>query len=55
MPPDQPVLGTALFGMFFFLTLFVQNVWGYGALRTGIAFLPMVATILVASGWRRSW
>ena len=22
-------VGTALFGMFFFLTLFVQNVWGY--------------------------
>ena len=43
-------IGTALFGMFFFLTLFVQNVWGYDALRTGIAYLPMVATIMVASG-----
>ena len=42
-------VGTALFGMFFFLTLFVQNVWGYDALRTGIAYLPMVAMILVAS------
>ena len=26
-------VGTALFGMFFFLTLFVQSVWGYSALR----------------------
>ena len=43
-------IGTALFGMFFFLTLFVQNVWGYDALRTGISYLPMVATIMVASG-----
>ena len=42
-------VGTALFGMFFFLTLFVQNVWGYDALRTGISYLPMVAMILVAS------
>jgi predicted MFS family arabinose efflux permease len=42
-------VGTALFGMFFFLTLFVQEVWGYDALRTGIAYLPMVAMILVAS------
>ena len=42
-------VGTALFGMFFFLTLFVQHVWGYDALRTGIAYLPMVAMILVAS------
>jgi len=43
------LIGTALFGMFFFLTLFVQNVWGYSALRTGIAYLPMVAMIMAAS------
>jgi EmrB/QacA subfamily drug resistance transporter len=42
-------VGTALFGMFFFLTLFVQNVWGYDALRTGISYLPMVVMIMVAS------
>jgi EmrB/QacA subfamily drug resistance transporter len=43
-------VGTAMFGMFFFLTVFVQNVWGYSALRTGIAYLPMVATIMVMAG-----
>jgi EmrB/QacA subfamily drug resistance transporter len=43
-------VGTALFGMFFFLTIFVQEVWGYSPLRTGIAYLPMVLTIMVASG-----
>ena len=43
-------VGTALFGMFFFLTVFVQEVWGYSPLRTGIAYLPMVVTIMVASG-----
>jgi EmrB/QacA subfamily drug resistance transporter len=43
-------VGTALFGMFFFLTLFVQNVWGYSALKTGVAYLPMVGMIMVASG-----
>jgi EmrB/QacA subfamily drug resistance transporter len=43
-------VGTALFGMFFFLTLFVQNVWGYDALRTGISYLPMVGMILVSAG-----
>jgi len=42
-------IGTALFGMFFFLTLFVQTVWGYSALRTGVAYLPMAGMILVAS------
>jgi EmrB/QacA subfamily drug resistance transporter len=43
-------VGTALFGMFFFLTVFLQEVWGYSPLRTGIAYLPMVLTIMVASG-----
>jgi EmrB/QacA subfamily drug resistance transporter len=42
-------IGTALFGMFFFLTLFVQNVLGYSPLKTGVAYLPMVAMILVAT------
>jgi EmrB/QacA subfamily drug resistance transporter len=42
-------LGTAMFGMFFFLTIFVQTVWGYSALRSGVAYLPMVATIMAAS------
>jgi EmrB/QacA subfamily drug resistance transporter len=43
-------VGTALFGMFFFLTVFVQDVWGYSPLRAGIAYLPMVLTIMAASG-----
>jgi EmrB/QacA subfamily drug resistance transporter len=43
-------VGTALFGMFFFLTLFVQEVWGFSPLKAGLAFLPMVATIMAASG-----
>ena len=43
-------VGTALFGMFFFLTLFVQNVWGYSALKTGLAYLPMITMVMVASG-----
>jgi EmrB/QacA subfamily drug resistance transporter len=44
------LLGTAMFGMFFFLTLWVQDVWGYSAIKTGLAYLPMVAAIMVASG-----
>ena len=40
-------LGTAILGMFFFLTLFIQEVWGYSALRTGLAYLPYVPAILV--------
>jgi EmrB/QacA subfamily drug resistance transporter len=44
------LLGTALFGIFFFLTYFVQDVWGYSPFKTGIAYLPMVIAIMVASG-----
>src|SRR5215813_632666 len=43
-------IGTAVFGMFFFLTVFMQSVWGYSALKTGVAYLPLMAGILVASG-----
>ena len=42
--------GTAIFGMFFFLTVFMQSVWGYSALKTGVAYLPLTAAILVSSG-----
>ena len=43
-------IGTAMFGMFFFLTIFVQTVWGYSALKTGIGYLPMIAVIMVMAG-----
>jgi EmrB/QacA subfamily drug resistance transporter len=43
-------VGTALFGMFFFLTLFTQNVLDYSPLKTGVAYLPMAGLILVMSG-----
>jgi EmrB/QacA subfamily drug resistance transporter len=43
-------VGTAMFGMFFFLTVFVQTVWGYSALKTGIAYLPLVGAIMVMAG-----
>jgi EmrB/QacA subfamily drug resistance transporter len=43
-------IGTSMFGMFFFLTLFVQHVWGYSALKTGVAYLPMVAMIMTMAG-----
>jgi EmrB/QacA subfamily drug resistance transporter len=43
-------VGTALFGMFFFLTIFVQTVWGYSPVKTGVAYLPMVGTIMLMAG-----
>jgi EmrB/QacA subfamily drug resistance transporter len=43
-------VGTALFAIFYFLTIFVQDVWGYSPIKSGVAYLPMVAAIMIASG-----
>ncbi|MFI2433531.1 MFS transporter [Streptomyces sp. NPDC018693] len=43
-------LAAAMFGMFFFLTLFVQGVLGFSPLQAGFAFLPVSAVIAVAAG-----
>jgi EmrB/QacA subfamily drug resistance transporter len=43
-------IGTAMFGLFFFLTIFMETVWGYSALRTGLAYLPMVGAIMAMAG-----
>ncbi|HZT66320.1 MAG TPA: MFS transporter [Acidimicrobiales bacterium] len=42
-------LGMAVFAMFFFLTQYLQNVHGYSAVRTGVAFLPMSFGIMVSA------
>jgi EmrB/QacA subfamily drug resistance transporter len=43
-------IGTAIFGMFFFVTIFEQQVWRYSPVHSGVAYLPMVATILFGAG-----
>jgi EmrB/QacA subfamily drug resistance transporter len=43
-------LAAAIFGMFFFLTLFVQNVLDFSPLAAGVAFLPVSAIIAVGAG-----
>nr|WP_308344450.1 MFS transporter [Streptomyces sp. ISL-94] len=42
-------LACAIFGMFFFLTLFVQNVLGFSPLRAGLAFLPVSVMVALAA------
>lgn len=44
-------LAAAIFGMFFFLTLFVQQVLDFSPLEAGLAFLPVSAVIAVAAGF----
>ena len=43
-------LAATFFGMFFFLTLFTQVVWGYSALRGGLAYLPFIGGFIVVAG-----
>jgi len=43
------VIGVAVFGVFFFLTQFVQNILGFSPLMAGLAFLPLTAAIIVTS------
>jgi EmrB/QacA subfamily drug resistance transporter len=43
------LVGGGFFSMWFFLTLFMQNVLGYSALRTGFAFLPPSVAIILGA------
>jgi EmrB/QacA subfamily drug resistance transporter len=43
------ITGIAIFGIFLFLTYYMQQVKAYSPLTTGLLFLPLVAGILVAS------
>jgi predicted MFS family arabinose efflux permease len=42
--------GAALFSMFLFISYYLQFVMGYGALKTGVAYLPLAVTIIVCAG-----
>src|SRR5580700_1329146 len=41
--------GIAVFGVFLFLTYYLQQVKGYSPVTSGLAFLPMIACILLSS------
>jgi predicted MFS family arabinose efflux permease len=43
------LLFAGMFGMFFFLTQFLQDVLGYSPLQTGFAFLPIPLTVFASS------
>jgi EmrB/QacA subfamily drug resistance transporter len=44
------IAGAGLFGMFYFLTFFVQQVLDYSALRAGVVFLVVPFVIAIGSG-----
>jgi EmrB/QacA subfamily drug resistance transporter len=45
------LVGAGLFAMFFFNSLYLQRVLGYGPLDAGLAFLPFTAGIILSAGF----
>lgn len=43
------LIGSAMFGVFFFLSQYLQDVKGYSPLRTGFAFLPMPLALITGT------
>jgi len=43
------LVALAMFGVFFFVSLYMQNILGYSAVQTGAAFLPMTVLIILVA------
>jgi MFS family permease len=44
------LVGASLFSMFFFITLYMQQVLDYSPIEAGLSYLPLAVTIIVAAG-----
>jgi EmrB/QacA subfamily drug resistance transporter len=44
------LVAAGLFAMFFFVSLYIQQILGYSPIEAGLAFLPFTAGIVVAAG-----
>ncbi len=42
--------GASLFSMFFFISLYMQNVLGFSAIKSGLSYLPLAVSIILAAG-----
>ena len=47
------LVALAMFGVFFFVSLYMQNILGYSAVQAGAAFLPMTVLIILDRPDRR--
>jgi EmrB/QacA subfamily drug resistance transporter len=43
-------IGMSLFSMFFFISLYIQQVLGWDALKAGLSYLPLAVTIIISAG-----
>jgi predicted MFS family arabinose efflux permease len=44
------LVGASLFSMFFFITLYMQQVLGYSAIHAGLSYVPLALGIIVSAG-----
>jgi len=44
------LVAMSLFSMFFFISLYMQQVLGYSAIKTGLSYLPLAGGIIVSAG-----
>ncbi len=44
------LVGASLFSMFFFISLYMQQVLGYSAIKAGLSYLPLALSIIAAAG-----
>ena len=44
------LVGASLFSMFFFISLYMQQVLGFSAIKSGFSYLPLALTIIVSAG-----
>jgi EmrB/QacA subfamily drug resistance transporter len=44
------LIGASLFSMFFFVSLYMQQVLGYSPLKAGFSYLPLAVTIILSAG-----
>jgi EmrB/QacA subfamily drug resistance transporter len=44
------LIGMSLFSMFFFISLYMQQVLGYEPLKAGLAYLPLAVLIIISAG-----
>ena len=42
--------GASLFSMFFFISLYMQNVLGFSAIKAGLSYLPLAVSIIISAG-----
>jgi EmrB/QacA subfamily drug resistance transporter len=44
------LVGASLFSMFYFITLYMQQVLGYSPIKAGLSYLPLAGMIIIAAG-----